>query len=295
MFDHVLVGVDGDEGGRDAIALAKVLHAENGTVTLGYIYPRESRAWRGTTEGWDEAEIKRSTELLHKAASEAGIEALPKVHGTVSVGRGLHELGEAIGADLLVIGSSKRGAVGRVFLGDDTHDALNGAPSAVAVAPAGYAQASPEIKVVGVGFNGSAESEQAIDTARKVADAHNAKLSAMEAIFYPGRRNAAPAWPAPADIEQELAAARKHIAGLGGVEAQAAYGEPAEELALFSGSVDLLIIGSRGYGPIGRLVHGRTAQKLARTARCPLLVLTRASRHQDAAAGGARETARATV
>jgi nucleotide-binding universal stress UspA family protein len=295
MFDNVLVGVDGDEGGRDAIALAKALHGEKGAMTLAYIYPREPRAWRGTTEGYDEAELKHFEELLHKAADEAGIQALPRVQGTMSVGRGLHELGEDIGADLLVIGSSKRGALGRVFLGDDTHDALNGAPSAVAIAPAGYAQESPAMREIGIGFDGSAESKHAVDIARKIADAHNAKLSAMEAIFYPGRLYAAPAWPDRAGIEEQLAKARERIAKLGGVEARAAYGEPAEELALYSGSVDLLVIGSRSYGPVGRLVHGSTAQKLARTARCPLLVLTRAARHEDDAPGDERETASATM
>jgi hypothetical protein len=36
------------------------------------------------------------------------------------------------------------------------------------------------------------------------------------------------------------------------------------------------VVGSRGYGPVGRLVHGSTSQRLARAAHCPLLVLTRA-------------------
>lgn len=69
--------------------------------------------------------------------------------------------------------------------------------------------------------------------------------------------------------------ARDRIVALGGVEAHAAYGVPAKELALYSASLDLSVVGSRGYGPIGRLVHGSTSQKLARTARCPLLVLPR--------------------
>jgi nucleotide-binding universal stress UspA family protein len=64
-------------------------------------------------------------------------------------------------------------------------------------------------------------------------------------------------------------------AGLGGVEPHAAYGQPAEELALYSASLDLLIVGAHGYGPVGRLIHGSTSQQLAHTARCPLLVLTR--------------------
>ena len=66
------------------------------------------------------------------------------------------------------------------------------------------------------------------------------------------------------------------IAALGGVEPHAVYGQPAEELALYSASLDLLVVGARGYGPLGRLIHGSTSQQLAHTARCPLLVLTRA-------------------
>jgi nucleotide-binding universal stress UspA family protein len=56
----------------------------------------------------------------------------------------------------------------------------------------------------------------------------------------------------------------------------------AEELALYGAAVDLLIVGSRGYGPLGRIMHGSVSEKLARTARCPLLVLTRGARERDA-------------
>jgi nucleotide-binding universal stress UspA family protein len=77
------------------------------------------------------------------------------------------------------------------------------------------------------------------------------------------------------------------IAALGDVEPRAAYGQPAEELALYSASLDLLVVGSRGYGPIGRLIHGSTSQQLAHSARCPLLVLTRTA-HASAADGAAQ-------
>ena len=79
---------------------------------------------------------------------------------------------------------------------------------------------------------------------------------------------------------------------LGGVEPHAAYGQPAEELAVYSASLDLLIVGSRGYGPIGRLIHGSTSQQLARSARCPLLVLTHAAHaiETDEAAEHGRES-----
>ena len=71
--------------------------------------------------------------------------------------------------------------------------------------------------------------------------------------------------------------ARERIAELGGVTPLAGYGPPVEVLASYSESVDLLVVGSRGYGPIGRLVHGSTSDELARSARSALLVLPRSA------------------
>ena len=91
--------------------------------------------------------------------------------------------------------------------------------------------------------------------------------------------------PAPDQaIEEYLADARDTIEIYQEVEAHVAYGDAVEELSVYSGSVVLLVVGSRDYGPVGRLVHGSTSHRLARTARCPLLVLTRAARAADAGA-----------
>jgi nucleotide-binding universal stress UspA family protein len=48
-----------------------------------------------------------------------------------------------------------------------------------------------------------------------------------------------------------------------------------EELAAFGEELDLLVVGSRGYGPVKRLVIGSTSDYLERHARCSLLVLPR--------------------
>jgi nucleotide-binding universal stress UspA family protein len=134
------------------------------------------------------------------------------------------------------------------------------------------------MRAIGVGYDGSGESEHALGVARALAEAHHTRLSAFTAVFFPGRMYATPAWPDHTVVEEQVAAARDRIAALEGVEPHSAYGDPGEELARYSDSLDLLVIGSRGYGPVGRLVHGSTAQRLARTAHCPLLVLTRAAR-----------------
>jgi nucleotide-binding universal stress UspA family protein len=61
------------------------------------------------------------------------------------------------------------------------------------------------------------------------------------------------------------------------VEGHAVYGLAGEELAAFGDQVDLLVVGSRGYGPVKRLVLGSTPDYLQRHARCSLLVLPRAA------------------
>jgi nucleotide-binding universal stress UspA family protein len=223
--------------------------------------------------------------VLEVARRDANVDAQLRFIGDPSVGKGLHVLAEDVGADLLVVGSSRRGLMSRVMMGDDTRDALNGAPSAVAVAPAGYVNESPSMREIGVGYNGSPESVHALGVARELARQHGAKLSAFEAVSVPTFIVEGQHAGDDTRIKDLVTVARERLAGLGDVEPHAAYGHPAEELALYSASLDLLIVGSRDYGPLGRLVHGSTSQDLARTARCPLLVLTRGARRTQASEG----------
>ena len=46
-------------------------------------------------------------------------------------------------------------------------------------------------------------------------------------------------------------------------------------LAAASGDLDLLVCGSRGYGPVRRVLLGSVSRRLSHEARCPLIVLPR--------------------
>jgi nucleotide-binding universal stress UspA family protein len=129
-----------------------------------------------------------------------------------------------------------------------------------------------------VAYNASPESEHALATGRRLATRHGAQLSAFHAVSLPSRATMSGGLPAGRAAEAMVAQARSRIAQLGGVVGHAVYGDPVEELTLYSASVDLLVVGSRGYGPLGRVVHGSTSQELARRALGPLLVLTRSAR-----------------
>jgi nucleotide-binding universal stress UspA family protein len=282
MFNNVLAGINGEEGGRDAIALARRLVRSDGELTVAHVVgsePRELRALDGPPLSHTR---EHARDMLERACAEAGVEAQIRWHAASSVGRGLHELAEITEADLLVVGSSRRGLLGRVRLGDHTRASLNGAPCAVAVAPVGYSsEPSPVMREIGVGYDASPESEHALRVARTLATEFGSKLSAFDAVSIPAY---AYLGIDPRSINDIVTTTRARIAELGGVEPHAAYGDPVEELTLYSASLDLLVVGSRSYGPLRRLVLGSTAQHLARTARCPLLVLTRSAR--TASTGG---------
>ncbi len=281
MFTNILVGVARDGGGRDAIALATRLLAAGGDLTLAHVYVGDYRARAARTTDWERGAHEGQAEFLQGVADAAGVHANLRWRESRSVGRGLHDLCELVAADLLVVGSSRHGLIGRVLIGDHTRSALNGAPCAIAIAPAGYADQTVAMREIGVGYNGSLESEHAIVIGRQIAAEHGARLSAFEAVALPSYAFIGGPVPVENAIEDLVEDARRRIEDLGDVEAHAVYGPPAEELALYSASVDLLILGSRDYGPVGRLVHGSTSAALARAARCPLLVLTRAARAAD--------------
>jgi nucleotide-binding universal stress UspA family protein len=280
MFRNVVVGVSDHDGGRDAIALAKLLLGGDGELTLAHVFREEPPSpyrWTDTRVADDR---ERAREQLERAAREAGVQAHIRWRGDTSVGRGLHEIAEMIDADLLVVGSSRQGLLGRAALRGDTRAALNGAPCAIAIAPVGYGSEPPTlIREIGVGYDGSRESEHAVGVARGLAEELGCKLSAFQAVAIPAFVYVGASERVEASaIDRVVALARERIADLGGVEPHAAYGDAVEELTLYSASVDLLVVGSRSYGPLGRLVHGSTAQHLAGTARCPVLVLTRGAR-----------------
>jgi nucleotide-binding universal stress UspA family protein len=143
------------------------------------------------------------------------------------------------------------------------------------IAPAGYASRAASIRVIGVAYDRSVESQRALELARTLAADHHAELSAFEALRPPvyGRD--------PANVageSSELAEeARRRIAALGDVHANASVGDPVDELREYGQSVDLLVIDS--HKPIDRVLEESTSQRLADE---PVLGAARARRRMNA-------------
>jgi nucleotide-binding universal stress UspA family protein len=153
----------------------------------------------------------------------------------------------------------------------------------VAIPPRGHADRSGEIAVVGCAYDDGEPARAALAVALDLARAWGARL---ELIGVAAPVTTAPLMAgAPVDtaaidarLRDELRDALDRTArGIDGVEASAVLldGAPVERLVDRSGRLDLLVCGSRGYGPLRSVLLGGVSGALIRAARCPVVVCPR--------------------
>ncbi len=269
MFINVLVGVDGRQGGRDAIALAQQLAGPGARITLAHVDPNE------TTNGADQHSDAHA--MLSSARAGADVDAkLLALHDS-SVARALHKLTASRDHDLLVVGACHRGAIARRVARDHTIESLKDAGCAVAIAPRADLPA-PVISRIGVGWDGSPEAARALQAAKTLAARTGAMIEPLVVLPRQSLPYGEPIQHRWSDVAKQLTP--EDLARLGGIddlEGRVSYGAPGEELVRFSEHVDLLIVGSRNSGPVGRLFTGSTSNHLVRHARRPLLVYPRSA------------------
>jgi len=299
MYRKILVGYDGREAGRDALALAAALRAPGGVVIAACVYPGSGHLGSDSVETLP-ADAAAQTVTEAHAQEDGGDWLQLRTAPGYSPAHGLHVFNEEVEADLVVLGSSNRGERGRVHAGRTGERLLNGSPCPVAIAPAGFASQAGSPRVVGVAYDGSEGSETALLEAMALSAEFDASLKLITVVpplqlhwsneAFPGgvangetireqRRN---------EFRHMLEEAAERVPA----EARAATilrdGRPATIIAdeAEKGS-HLLVMGSRNYGPIRRVMAGSTAIELMRLAPCPLLVLPRGASAPSAEAAEA--------
>ncbi len=278
---RLLVGIDEREGGLDALELARVLSTGEessalvasvlfrGPLPLSYvILPEEEAA---------------AAKPRFAAARDrlAGLELETRAYGGGSPAGILTKLSEHEPFDAIVVGSSHRGPLGRAIAGSVAGNLLNGAPTDVAVAPKGYAQtrrATPQ--TIGVGYDGSPESELALRRAEAFARRFGANLRIVTvvtpAVAVPAMAPGVYAPPSPPEPEQVIAAGLESVGEGMAASSMRLDGDPATELArACEDEIDLLLLGSRGYGPVARVLLGSVSRQLLTNVAAPVIVVSR--------------------
>ena len=206
---------------------------------------------------------------------------------------------------LAVLGSSNRSALGRVLTGSTAERVIHGSPCPVVVVPQGHAnRRRPAAGRGGVrshpGGQGGARGRRAprprARTPLLAVVALNPKHAEQQS---PGLMAQAHGEHDPSEdryVRDRLVgtdALKEAVAELGEgveVETDVLFQDPLDALTAASQRTDLLVIGSRGYGPAKAVMLGGVSRRLITTAHCPVLVLTRADGGAVAALVGAADT-----
>ncbi len=289
MYTDVIIGYDGSPSGRDALALGRRLaRATAAETTVLCVHPYQALTSDVEVDAAFELSWRRHAEQILDEARVA-LDDAPGVtfraKAETSVARALHGLALEAAAALIVVGSSQRTGIGRLLPGPTAAQVVHGAPCAVAIAPPGYAEHEHlhRAGVIGAAVDGGRETERLARIGARIARGAHAKLRLVavanthESAGLPvARLSAASVREAVRDsarnaLERAVVAAGSDVE----VESRLVEGTPADRLAAESHDLDLLIVGSRGYGPLRRIVLGSVTAAIVRNAGCPVLALPR--------------------
>jgi nucleotide-binding universal stress UspA family protein len=279
----ILVGYRPDGHGDDAVALARLL-AETRLVTEVVIVeivddwpaPDAERRLAALAEGWPQP-----VRITARAVADE------------SVPHALHSVAESEGADALVLGSTHRGLPGRVFAGTTTEHLSHDAGWPILVAPEGFRDSRAALHKIGVAYDGSDESQGALDWAVGLASQAGAELRLIAVVEPPPPPAETWAGSVPAEAwsdglsvvetnavidavrerkEHELAAARASI-GPAKVETMTIVGDVLHELRAAAEELDMLVAGSARRGRFEHLMLGDASGRLAYSCPAPLALV----------------------
>ncbi|MEW9531767.1 universal stress protein [Microbispora sp. NPDC049125] len=282
MAGHIVVGVDGSVPATAAAEYAAEA-AARGHATLRIVHVREplagTQAWQDV-DGLDAA-IQQYGEGVLAAAERHARERAPEVEVSTRLVSGdvIERLkDEAVDADELVIGSRGMGGFAGLILGSVSLGVAGHVPGPIVVVREPARRAYGEIVV---GFDGGPRAEAALVYAFAEAGRRSARLKVVYAwqmpAFYPFAAGYNDLLRGVFDeraavVSEQLTPWRdKHPDVL--VEEEAVCGHATHALAEASRTADLVVVGSRGLGPMGAAFLGSVGHGLLHRAHCPVAVV----------------------
>lgn len=292
MSSTLVVAFDGTDVGEDALALGSWLACAAGaTALVVQVYPEEPvNVLPGIGSEYEKEMREDAEELLARARRivAGGSWAQARVDYRAvpgsSVARGLDRVSTQVGAEMIVLGAPHRGGLRRIGVGKTADRLLHGSAVPVLIAPRGSRDRQlPRPQVIGCAFVPTPDGQHALRRAADLARRTGAhlRLFTVAAHSVEGRvsdrdRDARLAERAAVVLRE---AAQEAVAALPpGLSASVdvLQGGVVDALsALDQGDCQLLVCGSRGYGPVGSVLLGGVSGRLVRKAMCPVMVVPR--------------------
>lgn len=279
---------------------------EHEPIELGAMFSRMTRAPMDVvgTYWFDTTAQRQATDEYGRVLRDEVLESLEHVVGDTDrvcgevrvhvmsggVAYALHEKAAEGGAGVIIVGSTHRGAFGRITLGTTADRVLDHSPCPVAVAPRGFRDEGTMPQRVGVAFVDTPGGRSALRAGASIAECAGASLIAytvIETHTHDADRDRA---------ESALARAIAEYAHDLDVQARVLTDRGIEALVSESRQLDILVRGGHGGGPVRTPLAFGLPSKLARRAACPFVIVP-AGREEplvalfSARAGAGRESA----
>ena len=265
MRPKVLIGYDGSTEGDDALGSA----GNSARPSMRGPLSRRSSRIRVTTRRGRVRQGGRSIlrAIFAKARERLdGLDAQTKPMVNDSPAAGMYELVDWHKPTAIVIGSTRHGKTGRVQVGHVGGSLLSGVHCSVAVAPRGYANADVGLERIGVAIDGASESWRALTAASLSRGARTQHSDLQRDGSNPTKSSGACSrrWDPRSTEFKEKQWAHVHEDAAGGCP-RASQTEPVAPpwrpgrgpVWSRPGDLDLLVLGSRGYGPVKEVLAGQ--------------------------------------
>jgi len=271
----IVTGYEDTPGGHDALVLGAQLTRLTGLgAIVATVYPSDGRGLAGAAARDDAHWLPRARRIalrrFVRAREFIGTGWGHEEPEFIALGPGpvagvLTDFADEVGAAVLVVGSTGHGLLGRIAPGRTVQRLLPTSRCPVAIAPRGYRHtAGAGILSVAVAYDGSPAADRAVATAVHLASRTGAVLRFVTVAPTTAEEPAARVL-----AHKGVASAPLEIDAL----ADVVVGPVGHMLADLPERADVLVIGSRGYRFMRRLLLGGVAGALVRNARYPVVVV----------------------
>lgn len=282
---RIVVGYDGGQTGEDALAFGqRWCRASGDRLTVVTVHPGPHAIGPARVDAeWVAYEREEADKLLEEARAliDPDLDAVYERVDAGSAAHGLHDLCESAGT-LVVLGSRRASGLRRTFPGSTAQRLMQGSVPPVAIVPWGYADtAEGSLSSVAAAYVDTPDGRVALEHAVQMAGHLSARLRIVSVV--PDTR-VAPAMGEPRlfgmeqrqDYRTALDAAVASVGSQVEVSGDLRDGPVVEALTeLGPADADLLVCGSRGYGPVRRVLLGGVSSRVIRHARIPVVVVPR--------------------
>jgi nucleotide-binding universal stress UspA family protein len=238
-------------------------------------------------QGYVSAQAAASLERVVEATG--GQDVAVVIHQSTSIPMGLMELVDQHNADLVVVGSSSSGLLGRAALGSVTERLVHSAAVPVAIAPRGYPSSPVPIKRLTAAYGGAADAVGLVQSSAELARRWSVQLRiASFTVRPPAAFGGSIESSAENLVIQQWTRKTTDAAVKQLNEARASLAIPDVDVVIGAGtdwgtavdniawaSGDMLLLGSGAAGPMAQVFLGTAAAKILRHAPVPVMILPR--------------------